>query len=782
MKKIEILAPAGSMESLYAAINKGADAIYLGGNKFSARAYASNFDNENILKAIDYAHSYGVKVYVALNTILKESEIKEAIKYAGYLYEIGVDALIIQDLGLFKNLKKLYPKMELHASTQMTIHNGEAAQYFTEKGFSRIVLSREMTIDEIKHISTNLDIETEIFIHGAICISYSGQCLMSSVIGGRSGNRGRCAQPCRMEYTLESDGKGSKKAYLLSPKDMCTIDDIKEIVDSGTKSLKIEGRMKRPEYVAGVVENYRKAIDKILLNNKYDLEKGKIELKQLFNRSGFTNAFLKKDTGRDMMSYNSPKNSGVPLGKVKDDNSIVLLNKIMLGDGVRYGDKGFTVSKILNKGKEVTEGNMGDVVTLFPIEYKKGESIFKSLDKELFENLKSSINAYEKKKYVSAKVIFKVGEPMKIIITLDGKEYEHIGANVEVAQNKPLQKERVIESLKKVTSESPYIISNINFEEFTEGFVRVSDINALRRDALEVVRKSICKSYRRVRPQNTDIADNKINKSFEINKNIYSCITSEQLKALEEMNAEVVAIDIFSREKGALKKSDIIELFNRRNKIDIYLKISSIVKGEFSVVCKVIEELKPYISGIITSNIGLINKYNKDMNIIGDYKLNIMNSESLSFYEEEVSVPTLSIEMNRSEIKAIKNSKLQNSAVLVYGKPELMISEYCPIGSTFGGKTSTTKCNMACMYNKFSLIDRVNEKSRVMTDVFCRSYILNHKPINLIEQISELESMGIRYFRYDFRDESYEEVKDILVNKVFDNSMFTKGHYRRGVE
>ena len=223
MNKIEILAPAGSMESMYAAINKGADAVYLGGNKFSARAYASNFDNENMQKAIDYSHSYGVKVYVTINTILKESEIEEAVKYVGYLYEIGADALIIQDLGLFKRIKEEYEDFEIHASTQMTIHNGEAAIYFKEKGFHRLVLSREMSFEEIKHISTDLMIETEMFVHGAICVSYSGQCLMSSIIGGRSGNRGRCAQPCRMEYTLQGEKSGEQKGYLLSPKDMCTI-------------------------------------------------------------------------------------------------------------------------------------------------------------------------------------------------------------------------------------------------------------------------------------------------------------------------------------------------------------------------------------------------------------------------------------------------------------------------------------------------------------------------------------------------------------------------------
>ena len=324
MEKVEILAPAGSMESLVAAINKGADAVYLGGNKFSARAYASNFDNDNMLKAVDYAHSYDVKIYVTLNTILKENEIEEAVRYVGYLYEIGVDALIIQDLGLLKRIKEDFPLMEVHASTQMTIHNGEAAVYFKDKGFHRIVLSREMTLEEIKYISKDLGIETEMFVHGAICVAYSGQCLMSSMIGGRSGNRGRCAQPCRMEYTLRGEKSGETKGHLLSPKDMCTIEDVEDIVETGVYSLKIEGRMKRAEYVAGVVDNYKKAVNKVLYNKKYDEQAGKRQLLQLFNRSGFTNAYLKKNTGKDMMSFNSPKNSGISLGVVDKSGDIVI--------------------------------------------------------------------------------------------------------------------------------------------------------------------------------------------------------------------------------------------------------------------------------------------------------------------------------------------------------------------------------------------------------------------------------------------------------------------------
>ena len=786
MNKIEVLAPAGSMESLYAAINKGADAVYLGGNKFSARAYASNFDNENMQKAIDYAHSYGVKIYVTINTILKENEIEEAVRYVGYLYEIGADALIIQDLGLFKRIKEDYPDFELHASTQMTIHNGEAAIYFKEKGFHRVVLSREMTIDEIKYISTDLMIETEMFVHGAICVSYSGQCLMSSIIGGRSGNRGRCAQPCRMEYILKGEKSGEQKGHLLSPKDMCTIDDIKDIVESGTHSLKIEGRMKRPEYVAGVVDNYRKAVDKVLFKKKYNVQEGKGQLLQLFNRSGFTNAYLKGNTGRDMMSFNSPKNAGVPLGVVEKSGEIKLKESLSLGDGVRYRDKGFSVSKILLNGKEVSNAKRGDIVKLFPIDYKKGDELFKSLNKQLFDELEDYIKPYNKKISLNARVKFAVNSPIELNIIHNNKEYRFSGEIVQKAEKRPLDKERIEEALKK-SGDIPFKLDFIEFTEFEDGFLRIADLNNLRRDALERITKSICKKYRRKRPKKEDknLSDS-INNDINISE-IYSCITKDQLNALLDCKVKHIAFDIFSRELGALRISDLIDTFDRVNgDINLYIKTSSIIKGEFDKVCKFIDKAKPYIKGIITSNIGLINIYKDSLIIIGDYKLNIMNSQSLEFYQREISIPTLSMELNRTEIKEITRKNKGNNAYVIYGKPELMISEYCPIGSTFGGRKTNVECNAICTRDKFTLIDRVNEKNRVMTDLFCRSYILNPVPLNLFDEISMLKEMGIKTFRFDFRDENYEEVKKVINmyknNESYDKSNYTKGLFRRGIE
>lgn len=783
MEKVEILAPAGSMESLVAAINKGADAVYLGGNKFSARAYASNFDNDNMLKAVDYAHSYDVKIYVTLNTILKENEIEEAVRYVGYLYEIGVDALIIQDLGLLKRIKEDFPLMEVHASTQMTIHNGEAAVYFKDKGFHRIVLSREMTLEEIKYISKDLGIETEMFVHGAICVAYSGQCLMSSMIGGRSGNRGRCAQPCRMEYTLRGEKSGETKGHLLSPKDMCTIEDVEDIVETGVYSLKIEGRMKRAEYVAGVVDNYKKAVNKVLYNKKYDEQAGKRQLLQLFNRSGFTNAYLKKNTGKDMMSFNSPKNSGISLGVVDKSGDIVIKEDLAVGDGIRYRDKGFTLSKIVHNGNEVKSAKRGDKVKLYPIDYKKGDELFKSLNKQLFDELEEYLKPYTKKIPLNAVVNFAVDKPVAIKINYKGNDYEVLGEVVQKAEKRPLDQERIKEALKK-SGEVAFKIENIEFENFEDGFMRVSDLNNLRRDIIEKITKEVCRSYRRKRPAKGDkskVSSEKTN--VEI---ICSCITKEQVEALIEMKIENIAVDLFSREKNSVKKKDLLELAEKYKDINFYVKTSTIVKGEFNKVVNTIEEVSSYIKGIITSNVGIISKFKDKLYIIGYYKLNIVNSQSLAFYQEDVDVPTLSLELNRGEIKSLMKNANGNAAMVVYGKPELMISEYCPIGSTFGGRNKDSGCNGICSKDKFKLIDRVNEELRVMTDLYCRSYILNPVPLNIIDEIEELKGFGITTFRFDFRDETYKEVKNVISilknGDAFDSKEYTKGHYRRGVE
>lgn len=300
---LEILSPAGSFDTLVCAVNNGADAVYIGGQSFSARKNAANFTNEEIISAVKYAHLYGRKVYVTVNTLVYDGELNDLYDFVAFLYGAGVDALIIQDLGVLNLIKKYFPDFEVHASTQMTIHNIEGARLAKEQGFSRVVLSRELTFGEIKAISDAVDIELEVFVHGALCMSYSGQCLMSSFIGARSGNRGDCAQPCRLPYTLmSSEGKvlGESNKYLLSLKDLCLIDEIDELKNCNVKSLKIEGRMKSPEYVSLVTHLY----DKYRCGGKV-LKEDYEALRNIFSRSGFTKGYLSGDCGRGMLNYSA---------------------------------------------------------------------------------------------------------------------------------------------------------------------------------------------------------------------------------------------------------------------------------------------------------------------------------------------------------------------------------------------------------------------------------------------------------------------------------------------
>ena len=783
MERIELLAPAGSMESLISAINRGADAIYLGGSKFSARAYASNFDNETMEKAVDYAHTYGVKVYVTVNTLIKENEFQEAVDYIGVLYKIGVDALIIQDVGLAKRIREVYPDFELHASTQMSIHNGEGALFFRENGFFRIVLSRELTLDEIKYISKDLGIETEIFVHGALCVCYSGQCLMSSLIGGRSGNRGRCAQSCRLPYTLirEKDKKETK-GFLLSPKDICTIENVEDLIKTGTSSLKVEGRMKRPEYVAGVIESYREAIDNSYRNIKKSQEGNKLKLKKLFNREGFSTAYMYKNVGKDMMAFKTPRNTGVLLGEVLKNGEVLLLDDLSLKDGIRTNDDGFTVSKILMGNREVTEAKKGDKVKIFPKKYKANDKLYKTSDTKLLNELKTSYeNPYERKINLKAYMKFKVNEPMELTVEYNGNYFTKTGDMVQVAVNRPMDKEKVEKNLKK-SGDIPYEISEIEYVTFEDGFAAVSSINNLRREVLEEIRNSEIKKYKRVIEKQNNIELNE--KKGEIPEVLVVVNTKEQLRASIDCGIKNIALDIFGKNQGQLNKNAIKEF--KVEGINLYIKAPTIIKEEFETISNIIEENLNLIKGLVTANTGIINRFKDKTNIIGDYKLNIFNSYGMKFYNEHMMGSCLSLELNKKELNKMLKKYSKGAQIFVYGRPEVMVSEYCPIGSTFGGKCTSKNCDNQCVSSTFTLRDRMNQDFVIRTDIFCRSHIYNTVPVNLIQEIDEIKSLGVNSFRLDFVDENYEEVRQVIEALNKEEALrlkdYTKGHFKRGVE
>lgn len=780
MKDIELLSPAGNMESLYASVQAGADAVYIGGDKFSARAYAGNFDNESMRSAVVYCHTYAVKVYVTVNTVIKDSEFKDALSYAAFLEEVGVDGIIVQDIGFAYGVKKYLPDLKLHASTQMTVHNMEGALMLQSIGFDRIVLSRELSLEEIKYISTNIAAETEIFIHGALCVCYSGQCLMSSMIGGRSGNRGRCAQPCRLPYSIVRDSdKVSRRGYLLSPKDMCTIENIKDIIESGACSLKIEGRMKKPEYAAGVTLEYRKAVDSY--KSYKNTEESKKRLMKLFNRQGFTKAYLFKNTGRDMMSYLYPKNTGIRLGRVSNDKEIILEDDISLGDGIRNDKSGFNVFRILKHNKEVKKAFIGEKVNLFPSNYKKGDMLYKTSDVEQMKQLKSIYDdPYNKKIELNLKIQFTVGKAIIVETSYLGRKFTVEGDIVQKAMKMPLDKVRIESSFCK-TGKTPFVFSNIQFECFEEGFLPISALNSIRRSLLESVQKYILEKNKTSAGETADVFEiDKANSQISSAPFKMAVVSNrEQLRAVLESKLEFICINPFMKKS----KFSLEDIKNKK----VYIVVPNIVKSEFEYICSYIQKNSDRIQGIITSNLGIINKFKGTMNIIGDYKLNITNENSLEFYDSFIDSACISVELSKNEIKKMLKNKKHPSQMLVYGRAQLMVSEYCVIGSTFGEKSSLKECKGACSDSKYLLVDRKNVGFPVEVDEFCRCYIYNSVPTNLLSNIEELKDAGVNSFRIDFTDETYEQTKSIIDAFLMekwsgDFSGFTRGHYKKGIE
>ena len=370
MKRIELLAPAGNMDNLVAAVEAGCDAVYLGGKSFGARAFSKNFSDEEIIKAINYCHLYGVKVYVTVNTIIYENEVDSFVEYIDFLHKNNVDAVLIQDLGMLDLIRKTYPNLEIHSSTQMHIHNLDGVQFMEKLGVRRVVLARETSIDEIKKIKSNSNVELEVFVHGALCISYSGECLMSSLIGGRSGNRGECAGSCRLRYdVVDSNNKRLNRGdYPLSTKDLNTLEYVGDLIDSGVSSLKIEGRMKSKEYVYMVVSLYRHAIDSYYERGKVEVNKSDlIKLKKIFNRK-YTKGFIMNTKNNDLINDYRPNHQGVEIGEVISYSNniakIKLFDTLTIGSGLRVvgnPDVGISVNDFYIKNKLVKEAHKGEI-------------------------------------------------------------------------------------------------------------------------------------------------------------------------------------------------------------------------------------------------------------------------------------------------------------------------------------------------------------------------------------------------------------------------------------
>lgn len=656
MKKVELLAPAGNMDSLKAAVMAGCDAVYLGGVLFGARAFAGNFTNEEIVYAINYAHLYGVKVYVTINTIIYDSEVERFLDYVRFLHKNNVDVVIIQDIGMFDLLRKKFPNLELHASTQMNIHNYDGALLAKKLGFKRVVMARETPIDVIKKIKEEIDIEIEVFIHGALCVSYSGECLLSALVGKRSGNRGTCAQICRKKYDFYDDEKNKLNInnYLLSTKDLCTLKYIDKLIEIGVDSLKIEGRMKRSPYVYLVTKTYRKVIDNYYNTGKLKIDENDIiELKKMFNRN-FTKGFMLNEDNNNFTYDKRPNNIGIEVGqvisKVKNDLKIKLTYDVSVHDGLRIlddkEDKGLVINKMFINNKSVLEAKKGDVITLKYDKYvEKNSKVLLTSSKKQLDSISEAIKNQERFIYVDLSFTAKENENLKLTIT-DG-----LNTVTEVLDKTPMRainKETSYDVIKKQLSKlgnTVYKARSITLNLDDNLFINIKDINEIRRRAISKLNEK--------RLYKIDFVE----KDYTVGVPDFPSIKQTAVLVNKENESLKDKYDLIYTEDEKTKDEDSIIVLPRITNEHPFIK-NTVMIGDFG---------------------GLLKYDNFQTNV----SFNVVNSYSVAFLHSlGAKLVTLSYELSLSQIKNMieiykkRYNKNPNTSLIINSYPECFVSKF----------------------------------------------------------------------------------------------------------
>ncbi len=725
MKKPELLAPVGSKEALIAALNAGCDAVYLSGYSFGARNFAPNFDLDELVSAISLCHVYGVKVYVTVNTLIKENEVNRFMNYIDFLHQNNVDAIIVQDLGMLDLIRKTYPNLEIHASTQMHIHNLNGVKICEKLGIKRVVLARETNIDLIKEIRKKTSLELEVFVHGALCISYSGQCLMSSLIGGRSGNRGMCAGTCRLPFDVidKNNKKLNKNSYPLSTKDLYTLNNIDKLIESGIDSFKIEGRMKRAEYVYLVVSLYRKAIDSYFETGKVNITENDIkELKKIFNRD-FTKGFLFNETNDKITNDYRPNHLGIPIGRViKSNNNLIKIkldDDLNIGDGIRFidTDYGFVVTTMVVDKNRVKSAKKGDIVTL-KVDKKIADNslMVKTTDIKQLENLKKYISTISRKVKIEMKIILRKNQEIVLEIS-DGINFVSIkGVKVEESLKAPLTQELIKKQLNKLGN-TPFVINKLTIEKDSNIYVNNKDLNDIRRKAIDLLIK---KRQYEIKYQKKEVVFNVVSVSDKLEKTIL--IEDGSLyEKVKKINVDKIY-------------TDDINLM----KLDDKRLVFKIPRVNYQYVA--------YNNLVMIGEIGSLDYKNIDNS---DFSLNVTNSYTVSLLHNlGVKKVTLSYELTLDEIKEIVDGykkryhKNPNLEVIIYGRQEMMISKFS-LNSLYNNDNLFLK-------DRYKKLYPVKEKKHLM--YIYNSQILNMNKINFYK-------LGINSIRYNIFDEN--DIKNI---------------------
>ena len=720
---MKIVAPAGNMERFYSAVNAGADEIYMGLKGFGARRNAGNFTLDEFKEALDYAHERGTRIFLTLNTLMKNVEIEFLYHNFKVLYEHGLDAVIVQDLGYFRYLKENFPDIDYHGSTQMTVANHVEANYLKSLGFKRVVLPREMSFDEIKKIRENTDIELEIFVSGALCICYSGNCYMSSFIGGRSGNRGMCAQPCRKMYTSSEGEKG----YLLSPKDqLMSFDEIKKLKDIGINSIKIEGRMKERTYVYEAVSYFKNLINEIKVEER---------VSSIFNR-GYSKGYFYQDR-ENIMNRNYPANMGKPIGIISG-KELLLEEDIMLGDGISYISKDYEIlggdyiNRIekKNRKEKYKTAEKGDRIIL--INAPKGAKyVFKNYDKEVNDDVELKLKNSNKKKDVYFDFIGREGEfpLLKVKSTNNfGKEISvtKMGENkIEKASKRGAEKENVIEKLSE-TGETVFKVKECNVYIDNNIFLPLSVLKQLRRDALEELRIKLIESHRRILGER-EVFRIPIEEDIQKHCEISVMVTNDrQEKVVRELGIK----KIYRRGVDVARENNL-------EKIDLNSKLAT-------NLYQVLE--------------------NKNNDITVGWNLNIGNIYTLNEYAKIKNVGTVIItpELNFEQIENIGKVPVRK-ALLGYSKLKGMYLE------------------LPIFKDKEVITNEQGDNFVIHRNELGNDEIYFEKPLNVLSQVKRLGKIGIDEVIIELLDETDEEIRFLIQNIDRKENSYSPYNYERGV-
>ncbi|OON95566.1 MAG: hypothetical protein ATN31_10785 [Candidatus Epulonipiscioides saccharophilum] len=740
VKKVELLAPVGKLENAYAAIENGADAIFLGAQNFNARVNAQNFDPEQMNLILEYAKLRNVKSYITVNTIIKDDELPQMHKLLENLQNLNVDAIIIQDLGILNLAKKYFPDLKLHASTQLSAHSYEDVLFLKNQGFSRVVLARELSLDEIIRIKNEVDIELETFVHGALCYSYSGQCSFSNVIGHRSGNRGSCAQPCRMTYSLyksfeKYDECISDNSYLLSLKDLCSLKILPDLVNAKIDSFKIEGRMKSPEYVASVVSTYRKYLDNLSASiNNVDLD----NLKSIFNRGNFSTGYYNQEPNINMITQVTPKNIGLKIGKImKFDKKSKLatiytqydLNK---GDGIEVWNNsrhvGVGINKVYNQN---TEFNI-------KLDYAQvGADVYMTKNHNLVKSLKKTYEKLQRKRKINAHFYGKVGQKIQLKFICQNIEITVIGDPLDIAINAPTSKDQIEEKIKKLGN-TPFEIDylDINFDD--NAFLSISALNDLKRKAVEKLMEVIMFSPTKIVEEYKPITIHK--NSDKISIQVYS---KDQLKvALDFPKVDVIYYPFDYKFEKSVEAIKLAKSLNKKMVITLpYIMHSDLFdkyKGD------ILELAVQYNVTFLCRTLGQVNLCSRlNLNFEVDYNLNVSNAEHAQFY---TSLGAKQITAS-NEFYDNQDPTLQK---VVYGHYPIMTTKQCLLNHYGHCKKNQYKKN-----EQFYIKDRKNINWNIKTDCdACTMQIFTPK------HLSNLDYKG--NIRLDFTFESAEKMRKII--------------------